>query len=70
MLRYITVKMIRLYQLCISPMLGQCCRFYPTCSDYAMEAVSRHGLLKGSLLTLKRLLKCHPWHKGGIDDVP
>lgn len=70
MLRFLLVKMIRLYQLCISPFLGQCCRFYPTCSDYAIEAVRKYGVWKGSWLTIKRLVKCHPWHKGGVDDVP
>ncbi len=70
MLRFLLVKLIRLYQLCISPFLGQCCRFYPTCSDYAMDAVAKHGIFKGSWLTLKRLVKCHPWHKGGVDNVP
>ncbi|MBS0605293.1 MAG: membrane protein insertion efficiency factor YidD [Verrucomicrobia bacterium] len=69
-MRFLLVKLIRLYQLCISPFLGQCCRFYPTCSDYAMDAVAKHGIFKGSWLTLKRLVKCHPWHKGGVDNVP
>ncbi len=70
MLRFLLIKLIRLYQLCISPFLGHCCRFYPTCSDYAMQAMDKHGILKGIYLTVKRLLKCHPWHKGGIDEVP
>jgi putative membrane protein insertion efficiency factor len=70
MLRFLLVKLIRLYQLCLSPFVGQCCRFYPSCSEYAMEAVNKYGLFKGSWLTIKRLFKCHPWHKGGIDNVP
>lgn len=70
MLRFLLIKLIRLYQLCISPFLGQCCRFYPSCSDYAVEAVDKHGFFKGVWLTVKRLVKCHPWHKGGVDEVP
>jgi putative membrane protein insertion efficiency factor len=61
---------IRLYQLCVRPFVGQCCRFYPSCSDYALQAVEKHGNLKGMWLTVKRLVKCHPWHKGGEDPVP
>jgi putative membrane protein insertion efficiency factor len=62
--------LIRAYQLGISPMLGQNCRFYPSCSQYAIEALKEHGALKGSMLATKRLCKCHPWHPGGIDHVP
>ncbi len=69
-MRFLLSKLIRLYQLCISPFLGQCCRFYPTCSDYALEAVQKHGCLKGTWLAMKRVVKCHPLHKGGVDNVP
>lgn len=62
--------LLRGYQLGISPFLGQSCRFYPSCSSYAMEAIREHGSLKGCLLTTKRLCKCHPWHPGGLDPVP
>lgn len=62
--------LLRAYKLGISPFLGQNCRFYPSCSDYAAEAVRLHGALKGSLLAGKRLCKCHPWHVGGLDPVP
>jgi putative membrane protein insertion efficiency factor len=62
--------LIRAYQLGISPYLGQRCRFYPSCSSYAAEAISVHGALNGSLLAAKRLCKCHPWHAGGCDPVP
>ncbi|GGC96301.1 membrane protein insertion efficiency factor YidD [Undibacterium terreum] len=62
--------LLRGYQLGISPMLGQNCRFYPTCSNYAIEAIRVHGAARGSLLAGKRLCKCHPWHPGGIDMVP
>ncbi len=70
MIRFLLLKLIRLYQLCISPFLGECCRFYPTCSDYAMQAVEKHGCWKGVWLAIKRVVKCHPWNKGGVDDVP
>jgi putative membrane protein insertion efficiency factor len=66
----IALVIIRGYQVCLSPLLGPRCRFYPTCSQYAAEAISRYGLLKGTFLSSKRLLKCHPFHPGGIDDVP
>ncbi|AAU37089.1 unknown [[Mannheimia] succiniciproducens MBEL55E] len=62
--------MIRFYQLAISPMIGPRCRFTPTCSCYGIEAIKTHGALKGSWLTLKRILKCHPLSKGGYDPVP
>ncbi|MBY0572092.1 MAG: membrane protein insertion efficiency factor YidD [Undibacterium sp.] len=61
---------LRGYQITISPMLGQNCRFYPSCSNYALEAISTHGAAKGCWLAGKRLCKCHPWHVGGIDMVP
>ncbi|WP_025733058.1 membrane protein insertion efficiency factor YidD [Carnimonas nigrificans] len=61
---------IRFYQWFISPMLGPRCRFYPSCSHYALEALATHGPFKGSWLALKRIVKCHPWHPGGVDMVP
>ena len=61
---------IRLYQLCLSPFVGGQCRFYPSCSAYAAEAVDTHGALRGSWLAARRLLRCHPWHDGGVDLVP
>ncbi|WP_420912408.1 membrane protein insertion efficiency factor YidD [Mesobacillus campisalis] len=61
---------IRFYQVAISPLKPPTCRFYPTCSHYGMEAVTRFGALKGGLLTLRRLMKCHPFHPGGFDYVP
>ena len=64
------ILLLRGYQLGISPFLGQNCRFYPTCSNYAVEAISEHGAAKGSLLAARRLCKCHPWHPGGVDPVP
>ena len=62
--------LIRGYQLVVSPMLGPRCRFYPSCSAYALEAVRRHGALRGCWLAGRRLLRCHPWNPGGVDFVP
>jgi putative membrane protein insertion efficiency factor len=62
--------LIRAYQLCISPLLGARCRFHPSCSQYALEAVSVHGSLRGAALALRRLARCHPFHHGGYDPVP
>ncbi len=62
--------LIRGYQLMISPFLGSNCRFMPTCSEYAMESLKSHGLIKGSYLTIKRIGKCHPWGGHGYDPIP
>jgi uncharacterized protein len=62
--------LLRGYQLFVSPLLGPRCRFYPSCSQYALEAVHLHGSLRGSFMALRRLLRCHPWHSGGYDPVP
>ena len=62
--------LIKAYQWMISPLLGPRCRFYPTCSHYAIEAIDRHGAWRGTRLALKRLVKCHPFHEGGLDPVP
>ena len=67
---YLCLFLIRCYQLLISPIKGHCCRFEPTCSDYAREAFLLHGIVKGAILTLKRILKCHPWGGSGYDPVP
>lgn len=65
------MSLIKIYQVFISALLGPCCcRFEPTCSTYAMEAIKMHGCFRGCWLTLRRLLRCHPWHPGGIDPVP
>lgn len=61
---------VKLYQLTISPLLPASCRFVPTCSQYAVEALKKHGPLKGSYLTFRRLLRCHPWGGSGYDPVP
>jgi putative membrane protein insertion efficiency factor len=62
--------LIKTYQYIVSPVLTPACRFYPTCSNYAYEALAQHGLTKGGFLALKRVLRCHPFHSGGIDLVP
>jgi uncharacterized protein len=70
MFKKVFLAIIRFYQLIISPLKPPSCRFYPTCSHYGMEAVQRFGALKGGWLTIKRILKCHPFHPGGLDPVP
>jgi len=69
-LKQAAVYGIRAYQYFLSPWLGHHCRFQPTCSSYAMEAIQVHGLWKGAYLSGRRLLRCHPWHSGGIDFIP
>lgn len=69
-MKQIALFLIRCYQLLFSPLLGRHCRFYPTCSVYTYEAIKKYGLLKGIFLGSKRLLKCHPFHPGGVDFVP
>jgi uncharacterized protein len=62
--------LIRGYQLVLSPLLGPRCRFYPSCSAYAVHALGTHGAIKGTWLAARRLLRCHPWNPGGVDHVP
>jgi putative membrane protein insertion efficiency factor len=68
--RQALVGLIRGYQKFISPGLPPACRFYPSCSQYAIEAIARHGALRGSWLAARRLARCHPFHPGGVDPVP
>ena len=67
---YLLLLPVYFYQKCISPMLGPSCRFTPTCSQYVVEAIKKHGPLKGLYLTIRRLLRCHPWGGSGYDPVP
>lgn len=64
------LALIRFYRYALSPLLGPRCRFHPSCSEYACEALQRHGLGLGVWLSLRRLARCHPWHAGGVDPVP
>lgn len=66
----ILLILIRFYRKYVSPAFPPTCRFVPTCSEYAIIAIQRYGFLKGSLLSIKRILRCNPWHKGGYDPVP
>lgn len=66
----VLITLVRGYRLLLKPSLGNACRFEPTCSQYALTALERHGALAGSTLTAARLLRCHPWCQGGIDEVP
>jgi uncharacterized protein len=68
-MRHAAALLIRLYQLTVSPLLGPTCRFYPSCSNYALEAIRRFGVVQGGWLAVKRLARCHPWHPGGFDPV-
>ena len=69
-MKRLLLGLVRFYQYLISPLLGPRCRFHPSCSQYAVEALERYGARRGSWLALRRLLRCHPWHPGGHDPVP
>ena len=69
-MRHVLKILIRAYQLVLSPLLGPRCRFYPSCSHYAIEAIESHGALRGSWLSTKRICRCHPFNPGGFDPVP
>jgi len=69
-MKNIALFLIRCYQVLLSPLLGSHCRFYPSCSNYTYEAIKKYGLFKGIFLGGKRLLKCHPFHPGGVDLIP
>ncbi|MEX1325874.1 MAG: membrane protein insertion efficiency factor YidD [Desulfobacterales bacterium] len=66
----VLVFFVRVYQFTLSPFLGPSCRFYPSCSEYARQAIKRHGPLSGLILAVKRISRCHPFHPGGVDPVP
>ena len=69
-MKYLIIAFLKAYRMFISPLYGQVCRFYPSCSAYALEAVERHGAVRGSWLAMRRLIRCHPWNPGGYDPVP
>ena len=69
-MRHLLIGLLRAYRATISPLYGQVCRYHPSCSAYALEAVSRHGALRGTVLSVRRLGRCHPWAAGGYDPVP
>jgi putative membrane protein insertion efficiency factor len=69
-MKHVLVSLIRAYQYLISPWVGNQCRFYPTCSEYARIAIAEHGSVRGGWMAVRRVVKCHPWHEGGIDLVP
>jgi putative membrane protein insertion efficiency factor len=69
-MRLLLVGLIGIYQLLISPLFPRACRFYPSCSQYAVVALAEHGVLRGGWLAATRLARCHPWHPGGVDFVP
>jgi hypothetical protein len=69
-MKHVLIALLKAYRLVVSPMYGQTCRYYPTCSAYALGSVERHGALRGSWLAVRRLGRCHPWCEGGVDLVP
>ncbi len=69
-MKYLSLWLIKGYQLLISPLIGANCRYQPTCSHYAAEAIAKFGFWRGWWLAVKRILRCHPWHEGGYDPVP
>jgi putative membrane protein insertion efficiency factor len=69
-MKRLLIALIRAYRLFLSPWWGRHCRFTPTCSEYALEAIERHGSLNGSWLAVRRIARCHPWQPGGFDPVP
>lgn len=69
-MRAMLIVFIRLYQFLLSPWMGNNCRFYPTCSEYAKTAIGKYGAVHGGWLAMRRVLRCHPWHPGGADPVP
>ena len=69
-MKYLLIGLLKAYRFAISPLYGQVCRYHPSCSAYALEAVTVHGSIKGSWLAVRRLGRCHPWARGGYDPVP
>ena len=69
-MKYVLIGLLRAYRFAISPLYGQVCRYHPSCSAYALEAVTVHGSIKGSWLAVRRIARCNPWARGGYDPVP
>ena len=69
-MKYVLIGLLKAYRFAISPLYGQVCRYHPTCSAYALEAVQAHGALRGTWLAMRRVARCHPWAAGGLDPVP
>jgi hypothetical protein len=69
-MKSLLIGLIRVYQYALSPLMGRSCRYVPTCSEYTVEAIRKHGAIKGGWLGAKRIGRCHPWHPGGYDPVP
>lgn len=69
-MKLVLIALVRFYQYAISPLFGRRCRYFPTCSEYTVDAIRKYGALKGGWLGIKRIFRCHPWHPGGYDPVP
>ena len=70
MMKRVLIALVKFYRKYISPLRPPCCRYYPTCSQYALEAIEKYGALKGGWMAFRRILRCNPFHKGGYDPVP
>ncbi len=69
-MKMLLIALVRFYQYAISPLFGRRCRYFPTCSEYTVDAIRKYGAIKGGWLGIKRIFRCHPWHPGGYDPVP